>query len=388
MHSAARIWAFRTGMPTADLAGYSVEAIDGEIGNVDEATHGNGTSYVVVDTGTSMSGTKVVLPAGLITDIDNASERILVDRTRAEIANAPEFDEHRYRDHAYRTRLGGYYGYRDAAVYHKQPFREPSEDFQSSNREEPPMKQQELSRVRLDEMRGAPVYDSAGDKIGKVDEIFYDQQTRVPEWIGIGTGFFGTKRVLVPVEGAQVTKDGLMVRYSKDQVKDSPDVDEDEISQEQEAELASFYGMGYSERRSDTGLPEGHGRQSRRMRDEDQAVTRSEEELQVGKRSEQAGTARLRKWVETEPVALDVKLNREVARVTRERIDQPVGEHDFSEQEVEVPLRQEKPVVQKQAVAKERIRLEKDIETERQTVQDELKKERVEVEGDVKRRDR
>jgi uncharacterized protein (TIGR02271 family) len=111
-------------------------------------------------------------------------------------------------------------------------------------------------------------------------------------------------------------------------------------------------------------------------------VTRSEEEIEVGKRPVEAGKARLKKWVETEPVALDVELQREVAHVTRERIDQPV-DHDFSEEEVEMPLHREKPVVQKRAVAKERVRLEKDVETEKQTVKDEVKKERVEVEGDV-----
>ena len=251
---------------------------------------------------------------------------------------------------------------------------------------------QTMNKVRLDEMRGAPVYDIDGDKIGKVEEIYYDQQTRVPEWIGIGTGFFGTKRVLVPVKGAAVQDDGLMVAYSKGQVKDSPDIDEEEISQETEAELASYYGLGYSKERSRTGLTEGApGRaqgQTPDTRDEDQAVTRSEEELEVGKRPIEAGQARLRKWVETEPVALDVQLEREVARVTREPIDQPVGEHDFAEEEVEVPLHAEKPVVQKQAVAKERVGLEKDVQTETETVKDELKKERVEVEGDVKKRDR
>ena len=236
------------------------------------------------------------------------------------------------------------------------------------------MQQEKTNSVRLDEMRGAPVYDSAGEKIGKVEEIFYDHQSRVPEWIGIGTGFFGTKRVLVPVEGAQVTEDGLMLAYDKDHVKDSPDIDEDEISEQCEADLRAYYGI------------DGGDRTQRATRDEDQAITRSEEELEVGKRATQAGTARLRKWVETEPVALDVQLRREVARVTREPIDQPVGEHDFTEEEVEVPLHQEKPVVQKQAVAKERVGLEKDVETETARVQDELKKERVEVEGDVETR--
>jgi uncharacterized protein (TIGR02271 family) len=243
--------------------------------------------------------------------------------------------------------------------------------------------QEQLSQVRLDEMRGAQVYDSAGDKIGKVEEIFYDEQTRVPEWVGIGTGFFGTKRVLVPVQGAQVTDDGLVVAYSKEEVKDSPDIDEEEISQQCEADLAAFYGLGYSKQRSQSGLTEG-GKQPKASKSgkAEQSVTRSEEELEVGKRTVETGSARLRKWVETEPVALEVELKREVARVTREQIDQPVGEHEFGEEEVEVPMHAEKPVVQKQAVAKERVGLEKDVETDKQTVKDEVRKERVEVEGD------
>jgi uncharacterized protein (TIGR02271 family) len=242
--------------------------------------------------------------------------------------------------------------------------------------------QTEMSRVRLDEMRGAPLYDRYGEKIGTVEEIYYDQQTRVPEWIGIGTGFFGTKRVLVPVKGAQVSYDGLAVGYTRSQVKDSPDVDEGEISEQCEADLAAYYGLGYSKQRSQTGLTEGRGRPQARKRGEQQSVTRAEEEVEVGKRPVEAGSARLRKWVETEPVALDVELEREVARVTRDRIDEPVGDHAFGEEEVEMPLHADKPVVQKRAVAKERIGLEKDVQTEKQTVRDEVRKERVEVEGD------
>jgi uncharacterized protein (TIGR02271 family) len=239
------------------------------------------------------------------------------------------------------------------------------------------VQQEEMSRVRLDEMRGATVYDNAGEKIGAVEEVFYDSQSRAPEWIGIGTGFFGTKRVLVPVQGAQVTEDGLMVAYSKDQVKNSPDIDEDEISPQCEQDLQAYYGTSGSSQGPTTGSEQAA------MRDEDQAVTRSEEEIEVGKRPVEAGSARLKKWVDTEPVALDVELRREVAHVTREPIDQPVGDHDFTEDEVEVPLHQEKPVVQKQAVAKERVAVEKDVQTDTHTVEDEVRKERVEVEGDV-----
>src|SRR5215211_704262 len=216
--------------------------------------------------------------------------------------------------------------------------RGPAACEESSTTTERGVMQQTTTKVRLDEMRGAPVYDNEGEKIGNVEEIFYDAETRVPESIGIGTGFFQTKRVLVPVRGASAYDDGLMVAYAKDHVKDSPDIDGDDVSGEREAELAAYYGVGSTAQRPQpTG---GH-----------ESVTRSEEELEVGTRSVETGTARLRKWVETEPVALDVGLTHEVARVTRERIEQPVADHDFTKEEIEVPLHEEKPVVSKQTVA-------------------------------------
>jgi uncharacterized protein (TIGR02271 family) len=243
--------------------------------------------------------------------------------------------------------------------------------------------QDRLSVTRLADMRDQPVYDSAGEKIGKVDEIFYDTATNVPEWLGIGTGFFGSKRVLVPVKGAREEQDGLAVAYPKEQVKDSPEIDGDEISEQTERELASYYGLGYSERRSATGLtegtPSGAGAGVGRSQKE---VVRHEEEVKVGKRPVEAGRARLRKWVETEPVEMDVALQQERARVTRERVDQPVGEHEFEEEEVEVPLRGEEPVVQKQARAKERVAVGKETQTKRETVKEDVRKEQVGIEGE------
>ena len=242
--------------------------------------------------------------------------------------------------------------------------------------------QQTMTIEQLDEMRGMPVYDSAGHRIGEVEEIFWDEQTRRPEWIGLGTGFFGTKRVLVPVPAAEQREDGLRVPYSKEQVKDSPDIDSDEISQETEYELARYYGLDYSEDRSDTGLPEGAPSGDRAGVEREGDVVRSEEELRVGKEQVQAGRARVRKWVETEPVETDVELRRETARVTREPIDQPVSDAAIGEEEVEVELTEERPVVEKQTVAKERIGLEKDVETQRETVADEVRKERVDVDDE------
>ena len=236
---------------------------------------------------------------------------------------------------------------------------------------------------QLSEARGLPVYDSAGDKIGTVEEIFYDEQTDRPEWIGLGTGFFGTKRVLVPVEGAELRGgDGVHVPYSKDQVKDAPDIDSDEISQDAEASLYSHYGLGYSEQRSDTGLPEGAPDTPGDTTGEQPSVTRSEEELRVGKRQVDAGRVRLRKWVETTPVEEQVELRRETARVEREPINEVIGQGAIGDEQVEVALSAEEAVVDKQTVAKERISVDTDVETTQETISDEVRRERVDVEGD------
>ena len=240
-----------------------------------------------------------------------------------------------------------------------------------------------LTTDQLVERQGTPVYSSEGEKIGSVEEIFVDEETNQPEWIGIGTGFFGTKRVLVPATGAEMGGDGFSVPYTKDHVKETPDIDSDEISQETEAKLYAHYGLGYSERRSDTGLPEGAPAERSGTATGEADIVRSEEELRVGKRQTESGRARVRKWVETEPVQAEVELRRETARVTREPINQPVSGAELGEQEIDVTLRAEEPVVQKQTVAKERITVEKDIEVEHATVSDEVRKERVDVEGDA-----
>jgi hypothetical protein len=105
------MWTYR-GFDTlgnTDISGFKVEAIDGEIGSIDEATWDVGSSYVVVDTGPWIFGKKVLLPAGVIDRIDTTDGRVFVNRTKDEIQNAPEFDETRYRDATYQTDIGSYY---------------------------------------------------------------------------------------------------------------------------------------------------------------------------------------------------------------------------------------------------------------------------------------
>jgi hypothetical protein len=106
------VWTYRDydNLGNSDISGFKVEAIDGEIGAIDEATWDVGSSYVVVDTGPWIFGKKVLLPAGVIDRIDTADERVFVNRTKDEIQNAPEFDENRYKDTTYRSEIGTYYG--------------------------------------------------------------------------------------------------------------------------------------------------------------------------------------------------------------------------------------------------------------------------------------
>jgi hypothetical protein len=96
-------------VPTMDMTGFSVEATDGSIGKVDEASNDAGASYIVVDTGPWIFGKKVVLPAGTVTRVEREDKRVLVDRSKDEIKDAPEFDPDHYRETEYRDRLSGYY---------------------------------------------------------------------------------------------------------------------------------------------------------------------------------------------------------------------------------------------------------------------------------------
>jgi hypothetical protein len=105
------VWTYRSDdWSGRDLAGYGVEAVDGGIGKIDEATYDVGSSYIVVDTGPWIFGKKVLLPAGVIDRVDFDDEKVYVDRTKDEIKDAPEFDEDSYTSDDYRSSVGTYYG--------------------------------------------------------------------------------------------------------------------------------------------------------------------------------------------------------------------------------------------------------------------------------------
>ena len=253
-----------------------------------------------------------------------------------------------------------------------------------------------MSTETVAQWRGADVVDQDGDKVGTVEEIYLDQQTDQPEWALVKTGMFGGKSTFVPLAGASPEGDNLRVPFQKDRIKDAPKIDPDqELSQQEEHELYSFYGMDYGESQSDTGLPEGGAPTADAPEpggpggdvsgpNTDNAMTRSEEELRVGKTQQERGRVRLKKYVVTENVTQTVPVQREEVRVEREPItDANVGNATdgpaISEEEHEVTLHEEVPVAEKVAVPKERVRLDKDTVTDEQTVSDELRQERIDV---------
>jgi uncharacterized protein (TIGR02271 family) len=231
--------------------------------------------------------------------------------------------------------------------------------------------------------RGRHAVDRDGDRIGEIVDIYLDEETDQPEWLAIKTGLVGSRVSFAPIAEATSTGDDVRVPYEKAQVKDAPNAEPDgALSQDEEARLYAHYGLSYGESRSDSGLPEGGRPQT------DDAMTRSEEELRVGKTSREVGKARLKKYIVTEQVQTTVPVQREEVRIEREPItDANAGNAmdgpALSEEEHEVTLHAEQAVVDKTVVPKERVRLDKETHVEEQQVSEEVRKERIEAEGDV-----
>jgi uncharacterized protein (TIGR02271 family) len=315
-----------------------------------------------------------------------------------------------------------------------------------------------ISETQIQQVIGTTAVDADGDKIGKVSEIYLDDETGRPEWATVHTGLFGTKETFVPLAQADLSGDTLRFPYDKAKVKDAPKIDTDgHLSPQEEQELYRYYGLGTGTTSETTqtqtttgnigttgmagtggtdrdettaagtagsaGLAgaagtagttgrtdrdgDGAGTSGRTDRDgdgvrddvqgravghdtsgptTDEAMTRSEERLNVGTRSEEAGRARLRKYVVTENVTETVPVSREEVRVEREPItDANVGQAmdgpAISEEEHEVTLHAERPVVEKEAVPVERVRLDKETVTDQERVSADVRKEEVEVDG-------
>jgi len=238
---------------------------------------------------------------------------------------------------------------------------------------------------------GRTAYGADGDKIGKIDDIYMDEQTGQPEWLAVSTGMFGSRVSFVPITGASAQGDDVRVEYTKQQVKDAPNADADgALSQEEESRLYQHYGVSYgsydrtddySDRTADVDMT------STRTSGDDNAMTRSEEELRVDKVQQEAGRVRLKKWVDTERVTQTVPVTKETVTVEREAIDSGnIGDAmdgpAISEAEHEVVLHEERAVAETEVVPKERIRLDTERVTEQEQISADVRKERVEVQDE------
>jgi len=257
--------------------------------------------------------------------------------------------------------------------------------------------------------QGRTMVDPAGDKLGTIDAIYLDDETGQPEWATVTRGLFTAKTTFVPLAQAHAMGDSVQVPYDKQQVTDAPSMEADgSLSQDEEAELYRHYGLDYTESRSDSGLPAGPSGQDSDHRDRDgdgvdddrgtvgrdvsgpttdDAMTRSEEELRVGTQTREQGRARLRKYVTTETQTVTVPVQREEVRVEREPItdanlDDATSGPAISEEEHEVTLHEETPVVEKRVVPRERVRMDTETVTEERQVSEEVRQEQIEVDGD------
>ena len=255
------------------------------------------------------------------------------------------------------------------------------------------------------DLRGVTVTGSAGDKLGKVDEVYLDNETGKPEWVSVKTGFFGSNTALVPMAAANWDGTELTVPYGKAMVKDAPHSDPGrELSQSDEAELFTYYGIpyggdtvtatggpgqaGYTDAARTTGVTDrtdtvGHDTSGPNT---DDAMTRSEERLHVGTEVRESGKARLRKYITTETVTQTVPVSHEEVTVEREVITDAnrgaaLSGGDLTEEVHEVTLHEERPIVVKETVPVERIKLGTDTVTEQATVTEEVRKENIVVEG-------
>jgi uncharacterized protein (TIGR02271 family) len=276
-----------------------------------------------------------------------------------------------------------------------------------------------ISTQDISSIIGSTAVDNDGDKLGKVGQVYLDDQTGNPEWATISTGLFGTKETFVPLTEATVSGDTLRLPYEKAKVKDAPRIDaEGHLSPAEEEELYRYYGVGtgtagstdtdtttdtttgtagYTDTTTGTAGTAGyvdtdtnrHGTVGHDTSGPttDDAMTRSEEQLRVGTETVEAGRARLRKYVVTENVTTTVPVSHEEVRIEREPItDANVGDAldgpAISEEEHEVVLHAERPVVAKEAVPVERVRLDTQTVTEQETVTDSVRKEQIEADTD------
>jgi uncharacterized protein (TIGR02271 family) len=269
-----------------------------------------------------------------------------------------------------------------------------------------------------DQYAGYTVVDESGTKIGKVDDLFLDENDQ-PEYFGVKMGFLGTSSTLIPVDITTTDHERGIIEVSqpKSIVQDGPAFDDDrEITPEYENEVRSYYGLsavtsteergtysGYSgevgpgmyEGDTETGEFRGHAEDDEGvnqstgsdLEDRDELrVQRTEEELVAGTREREAGQLKVRKRVRTDHEQIAVPTRHEEVSVERVPVSGEATEAEIGDDEVVVPVTEEEVVVSKRPVVKEEVRIRKDVVEDTEVVEEDVRREEIDVEDDTSRR--
>jgi uncharacterized protein (TIGR02271 family) len=262
-----------------------------------------------------------------------------------------------------------------------------------------------------DRFAGYEVYDQNGEKIGKVDDLFVDENDN-PEYIGVKMGFLGMSSTLIPWGVVNTTDDEsrrIVVSVDKAKAKDGPTFDDDrEITPEFENEVYSYYELqaaqgseergGYGayygeehpgvamgdtesgEFREHDPAAEGVSEPGGDLDDEDELrVQRTEEELRAGTREREAGALNVRKRVRTDRERMEVPTRHEEVTVDRVPVEGEATEAEIGEDEISIPVTEEEVVVEKRPVAKEEVRIRKDVVEDTEVVEEDVRREEVDV---------
>ncbi len=269
-----------------------------------------------------------------------------------------------------------------------------------------------MENIDIDQLRGSDLYDQTGSKIGSIGEVYLDDQTNEPAFLTVNTGLFGMNETFVPYQSVSRDGDNLVAPFEKSFVKDAPNIAADgSLTPEEEEEIFRYYsldsGTGRDRDRDGVRDHDRHGTHDRdrdglRDRDRDgvrdhdraaagdqQQVVAHEERLNVGKEQVETGRARLRKHVVTEKQQVEVPVQREELVVERESIDPNSPEArrgggidaDRGDVEETVTLREERPVVDKETVATEKVNVGKRVVEDKETVGGEVRKEQIDIDG-------
>lgn len=249
---------------------------------------------------------------------------------------------------------------------------------------------------RIEDLASATAYDIDGDKVGSVKDVYLNDATGQPDFVSVNHGLFGINDSIVPLRGHSLRDGELHLAFSKDRIKDAPNLDENgHLTTEDQDAFYRHYGLQdtqdvthYGEVAGAAGAPAagaGAPVADGAAGAAGDALIRSEERVNIDKDRVATGTARLRKYVVEDTETVEVPVQREEVRVVREPItdaDRAAGlDTTIGEGEAAVTLHEERLNVTKETVPVEKVSLEKDVVQDTETVTENVRKEQFETDG-------